>query len=98
MRDYRSFSQYLLKQNNNNQSQNEAIDCSSCYHFGFLKLNKMTKEENLKAKSIVFSYESKIIDKIKCNHSYDKLKISMAKGYNVCTCGKMIKRKDFEAE
>ena len=58
----------------------------------------ITEKKYLKAKSIVFSYESKIIDKIKCNHSYDKLKISMAKGYNVCTCGKMIKRKDFEAE
>ena len=58
----------------------------------------ITEKKYLKAKSIVFSFESKIIDKIKCNHSYDKLKISMAKGYNVCTCGKMIKRKDFEAE
>ena len=72
---------------------------TSCYHFGFLTQKIMiTEKKYLKAKSIVFSYESKIIDNIKCNHSYDKLKISMAKGYNVCTCGKMIKRKDFEAE
>ena len=39
----------------------------------------ITEKKYLKAKSIVFSYKSKIIDNIKCNHSYDKLKISMAK-------------------
>ena len=55
----------------------------------------MNEKKYLKAKSIVFSYE---FDKIKCNHSYDKLRISMAKGYDVCNCGKLIKRKDFEAE
>ena len=72
---------------------------SVCYHFGYLNtIIMITEKKYLKAKSIVFSYESKIIDKIKCNHSYYKLRISMAKGYDVCNCGKMIKRKDFEAE
>ena len=28
-------------QNNNNLKPSEAIDCSSCYHFGFLKTTKM---------------------------------------------------------
>jgi len=27
---------------------------------------------------------------IKCDHSYDKIRISMAKGYNICNCGRMI--------
>ena len=37
----------MQAQNNNNPKPNTAIDCSSCYHFGFLYTNKM-KEFKLK--------------------------------------------------
>ena len=35
---------------------------------------------------------NEIFNNLECNHSTDKIKTSMSKGYNICNCGKMIKK------
>lgn len=73
------FARTMQAQNNNNQSLNIAIDCSSCYHFGFLNTKKMTVGETLR---MLEKSENYILDRVRISDEFiDMVKNMMPSDY-----------------